>query len=89
MPERSFRVRGQVQGVGFRWWTRSHARDLGLTGSVRNVEDGSVEIRASGSEEALDSLRVLLRRGPPHARVTSVDEEEAPVPDGDSFEIAH
>lgn len=89
MPERSFRVRGQVQGVGFRWWTRSHARDLGLTGSVRNLEDGSVEVRARGSEEALDSLRALLRQGPPHARVTRVEEEAAPVPEADSFEIAH
>lgn len=50
------RVGGRVQGVGFRWWVLSQARELGLAGSVRNLPDGRVEIRAQGSPVALAAL---------------------------------
>lgn len=79
---------GRVQGVGFRWWTRKLARDLGLVGRVRNRVDGSVEIRAAGDEAALKRLEVALRRGPATARVDSVevvgvaDGEPTDEPDG-------
>ena len=69
MPALAFVVRGRVQGVGFRWQTRSVARRLGLSGWVRNNPDGSVECRASGSERALEELREFLAAGPPGARV--------------------
>jgi acylphosphatase len=69
------RVRGRVQGVGFRWWTRALALDLGLVGSAANLPDGSVEIVAEGPEETCRVLLGLLdglpRRGRP-GRVTSV-----------------
>lgn len=85
---RRYRVRGVVQGVGFRWWTRSVARRLNLTGDVRNLPDGSVEVRARGADADLDLLRSELHRGPPGASVDSVEEEAWDAPFGDSFEIA-
>lgn len=54
-------VRGRVQGVGFRWWTRARALELGLTGWARNTEDGRVEVVAEGPEEACVKLLDLLR----------------------------
>jgi acylphosphatase len=75
MPERRFRVHGRVQGVGFRWWTCSRAQDLRLSGTVRNCDDGSVEVTARGSDADLSTLLALLRRGPPGASVERVDEE--------------
>lgn len=42
----TFFVRGRVQGVGFRWWTRSRALELGLVGHARNMDDGRVEVVA-------------------------------------------
>ena len=49
-------VDGYVQGVGFRWWVQSEARELGVVGSARNLPDGRVEIDAQGSTEALGTL---------------------------------
>jgi len=68
----AFRVTGRVQGVGFRWWTRGTARELGLQGSVRNRADGSVEVHASGSEEAMNRFERMLREGPTGSRVDAV-----------------
>jgi len=69
-------VRGRVQGVGFRWFVREAGRELGLSGWVCNRPDGSVEVAAEGDSVLLDRLRDALRRGPPGAVVTSVDELE-------------
>ena len=52
-------VSGHVQGVGFRWWTRSRALELGLVGHARNLEDGRVEVVAQGPTQALDALAEL------------------------------
>lgn len=57
-------VRGQVQGVGFRWWTRARALELGLVGHARNTGDGRVEVVAQGPAEALENLVVLLQQVP-------------------------
>jgi acylphosphatase len=54
-------VSGRVQGVGFRWWTRSQAEQLGLVGTASNLPDGRVEVVAEGSEEACVKLLDLLR----------------------------
>ncbi|HEX7089296.1 MAG TPA: acylphosphatase [Longimicrobiales bacterium] len=78
--QRAFRIHGRVQGVGFRWWTQRHARELGLRGVVRNLVDGTVEVVAAGPADALDRLAALIREGPPTARVTRV-EELPPPPD--------
>lgn len=81
---RRFLVHGHVQGVGFRWWTRSLGTRLGLSGSVRNLADGTVEVRASGDEAALGRLRDALHRGPDGASVQRVDEsrDDGPAPEG-------
>ncbi|EWT00140.1 acylphosphatase [Intrasporangium oryzae NRRL B-24470] len=61
-------VRGRVQGVGFRWWTRARALELGLVGHARNLADGRVEVVAQGSPEALARLETLLREQPSTSR---------------------
>ncbi len=53
-------VRGQVQRVGFRWWTRARALELGLVGHARNLADGRVEVCAQGSRMQIDALCVAL-----------------------------
>jgi len=69
-------VRGRVQGVGFRWFVRERARALGLTGWVRNRDDGSVEVLALGEEASLRQLRSLLGTGPSGARVSAVEDQQ-------------
>jgi len=69
-------VRGKVQGVGFRWFVRERARALGLTGWVRNRDDGSVEVLALGDEASLHQLRSLLGTGPSGARVSMVEDQQ-------------
>ncbi len=87
MPKKTERlqaqVRGRVQGVSFRFYTRDQAAALGLTGWVSNREDGSVEVVAEGSRSALDRLLTWLRHGPPSARVDDV--QYAFMPSTDSF----
>lgn len=82
---RGLRITGRVQGVGFRWFTRKTAGSLGLSGSVRNRPDGSVEVHAEGTGEALERFEEWLRRGPPGARVDGIGRVESsmPIPDGD------
>ena len=65
-------VRGHVQGVSFRYYTQETALALGLTGWVRNLRDGTVEVTAEGPRTALDQLVTFLRRGPVAARVAEV-----------------
>lgn len=78
MPCARFIVTGRVQGVFFRASTRQRALQLGLTGFAGNRVDGSVEVVASGSREALDELDGWLHHGPPLARVEQVQREPLP-----------
>ena len=57
-------VRGRVQGVGFRWWTRARALELGLVGHAMNLPDGRVEVSAQGERPAIDALVDLLGEEP-------------------------
>lgn len=66
------RISGRVQGVGFRDWTQRKARDLGLSGWVRNLASGEVEALFSGSPEAVAAMLAACRRGPQIARVSEV-----------------
>lgn len=65
-------ARGQVQGVGFRYFVVEKAASLGLRGYARNESNGDVEVLAQGPRPALESLLSLLRRGPSAAYVTDV-----------------
>ncbi len=67
------KVTGRVQGVGFRASTRRRARDLGLTGWVKNLVDGSVEAVAEGNEDDLKKLITWCKNGPRRARVDEVN----------------
>ena len=72
MVTRQIHVKGRVQGVGYRGAFQQRARTLGITGWVRNRNDGSVEALVQGSHEALDAIVAWARTGPPGARVTDV-----------------
>ena len=69
------KVNGRVQGVFFRAHAQEKAASLGLTGWVRNTEDGGVEATAEGDRNALENLVIWCRKGPPAAKVNSVDVE--------------
>lgn len=72
IPTARFTVSGRVQGVGFRQATAAKARQLGLSGWVRNRDDGQVEGLASGDAAAIAELQRWLQQGPPLARVTEL-----------------
>lgn len=81
-------VHGLVQGVSFRYYTLHKARALGLTGLVRNLWDGSVEVVAEGEREAAEELLAWLHIGPPAAQVERVDVQwETPRGEFRSFEV--
>lgn len=65
-------VHGYVQGVGFRWWTRSRALELGLTGYAANQVDGRVLVVAQGTRQACEKLLDLLQGGATPGRVDTV-----------------
>ena len=67
-------VKGHVQGVGFRWWTRARALELGLTGSATNLQDGRVEVVAEGPRPACEALLDALRGPGTPGRVDFVAE---------------
>ena len=69
---RHLRIRGRVQGVGFRWFVQDRAREHGVDGWVRNGRDGSVEAMIQGTASAVDLLLASVRRGPGGSRVDSV-----------------
>jgi len=69
---RHLAISGRVQGVGYRFYMQRKARELGLTGWVRNRHDGSVEAMIQGSAEGVEAMTAWARRGPPSAAVTDV-----------------
>ncbi len=75
------RITGRVQGVWYRAWTAQTAKGFGLSGWVRNLQDGSVEAVFSGPEDKVDAMLDACRLGPPMARVSDIETspEEAPV----------
>ena len=77
MSTRRFIVRGRVQGVGYRYFAQRAAEEIGITGHVRNLDDGRVEAFAMGTPEQLDQFCARLWQGPRWADVRGVDVEEA------------
>jgi len=90
LRSRQIRVKGEVQGVGYRYALRDEAQRLGITGWVRNRSDGTVEALLQGDDAALERLIAWARRGPGLARVAEL-QEAAPQRDFDrryaNFEI--
>jgi len=81
-------ISGRVQGVGFRWFTSEAAQREGVTGWVRNLPDGRVEVRVAGDPEHLALFLERMREGPPASRITEIEEKElTPVPVWQGFEI--
>ena len=78
MTEAHAIVRGCVQGVGFRATTQYHANQLQLTGTVRNLSDGSVEIYAHGLKSSLESLFSQLEADPGFGKIQSIDTDYSP-----------
>ncbi|MDX1804401.1 MAG: acylphosphatase [Alcanivorax sp.] len=84
---REVRIEGRVQGVSYRAWTRQQAMDLGLSGWVRNCQDGSVEALIQGPQAAVETLLALLWKGPAAARVTTVSVAQSDAAMHSSFEV--
>ena len=83
-------VHGRVQGVSFRYYTLHRARELGLTGYVRNLWDQSVEVVAEGPRSDIEELLAFLRVGPRSAFVTEVDTRwSAPTREFNQFEVRY
>lgn len=87
MTSRRIRVTGMVQGVGFRWACRREATRLGLTGWVRNLPDGSVEVSVHGDDAAVRALLAWLRSGPPGASVQALGQQDEPEDPPPGFDI--
>jgi len=88
MDGKLVRIRGRVQGVGFRDWMQREATQLGVHGWVRNRRDGSVEALVSGDPAAVGALLAACRAGPPLARVESILEDFAEPPAEPGFHRA-
>ena len=76
---RRYLVSGMVQGVGFRYFTQDAAEKLHVSGFVRNLEDGRVEVFVMATSRQHAELRALLERGPRFSSVSGVQEEPATV----------
>ena len=75
------RISGRVQGVGFRFFARETANEFGITGYVRNLPDGSLEVVAEGEEDVLKEFLEMLRDGPRSARITDIQVSWGPPSD--------
>ena len=77
------RIKGLVQGIGFRDWAMDEAKARSLSGWVRNRSDGSVEMLVAGPHKTIEDMLAALTKGPPMAQVTNIDihnETEPPPP---------
>ena len=83
----AIRVDGKVQGVWFRQTTKDKAEELGLTGTVENLEDGSVYIEAEGSEDDLGKLLMFCTTGSQNAEVKGVTLVKVPIIGYQGFSI--
>ena len=86
---RDVRVSVRVQGVFFRAWAQGEARELGVSGWIRNCSDGSVEAHLAGEEDCVTRMVERMRQGPSNARVDEVAVEESEPQAIGRFELRH
>ena len=83
-------ISGLVQGVGYRAWVIEQANRLGISGWVKNLPDGSVEVAAESGEKTLKQFITVCRKGPPEARVDQTDVQWEQITGGyDGFEVIY
>ena len=80
-------VTGRVQGVFYRAWAQGQARELGVSGWIRNCADGSVEAHLTGDEDCVERMIERLRKGPSNARVEEVSVEDSEAGSVGRFEV--
>jgi len=80
MVARTYIITGRVQGVGFRHFTTARARSFGITGYVKNRDDGTVEAYLEGSREQILAMHAELENGPSFARVIEIEFKESVIP---------
>ena len=84
------KAEGHVQGVGFRMYVQQHAKDLGITGWIRNMEDGTVDMELQGTPEKVEELEKVIRKGNYFIRVDAFSLESMPVvADETTFKIRY
>lgn len=81
------RIEGQVHGVGYRYWTEGAAAELGLSGWVRNLSDGSVEAVFSGEPAKVEAMIERCRKGPRSAVVKSLSVEDQAASPSHGFRV--
>lgn len=81
MTTRRVVIRGRVQGVGFRWTAATEAERIGVAGTIRNFDDGAVQVVVVGDPEPVDRFTEWLRVGPPGARVDDIETQDLPDAD--------
>ena len=87
MQTMRIKVEGRVQGVFFRQSTQEKANQLGIKGTVKNCDDDSVEIIATGTKDQIDKLVAWCREGPPKANVINVTTQELSLQQFYNFSI--
>lgn len=87
MPLYQLKIKGRVQGVYYRHFTKKEAEKWGIKGIVRNEADGSVYAEIEGEEEALQAMIDWCNKGPTHAEVNAVEVSPAPEKGYDTFRI--
>ena len=80
-------VRGDVQGVGYRYTMRLEAREAGVTGWVRNRPDGTVEAEVEGADDQVDAMLAWMAEGPPGSSVRGAEVGEIPATGERGFEV--
>jgi acylphosphatase len=79
MRAKQFVIRGDVQGVGYRYFAKGAAERLGVKGFVRNLRSGEVEVHAEADDLTIELFKQELERGPRLARVAGIAETDVPV----------
>lgn len=80
-------IRGQVQGVGYRYTARMIADEVGVSGWVRNRRDGTVEAELEGTSDQVDEMLAWMAEGPPGSQVEGADVTDAAPRGGRGFEV--